>query len=251
VFVGDTIRAESLVIGRREVSSGDAGVVYVRTTAFDQDEREVLSYVRWVLVRKADASRPSPERAVPQLPTCVLPADLVVPPINGDRAAMQQATGVSRFWGGYRVGERIDHPGGMTIDSSDHTLATKLYQNTARAHFDNIAMRGARLVYGGHVMSVCKALAYEGLENVVSIAAINAGSHVAPTHAGDTLYAASQVLEAWEIPGRPDLGALRLRLVGLKDQPPQGVALPMTDPSTKVLHPAVVLDLDYTVLMHR
>jgi 2-methylfumaryl-CoA hydratase len=251
VFPGDTLHSESEVIGRREVSSGDAGVVYVSTRGFDQDGRCVLSYVRWVLVRKAEPARPSPNTHVPELPAQVAADDLAVPPLSAERDAMTEATGSLRFWGDYLPGERIDHSSGMTIDASDHTLATKLYQNTARAHFDSLAMRGRRLVYGGHVMSLCRALSYDGLENIICVAAINAGTHVAPTHAGDTLYAATEVLDCFDVPGRPDLGALRLRLVGLKDQPPEGVALYAWEAGKARRHPAVVLDLDYTVLLHR
>lgn len=135
-------------------------------------------------------------------------------------------------------------------------LATRLYQNNARPHFDAMAMRksavGARLVYGGHVISVCHALAYDGLENVVGILAVNGGSHVAPTRAGDTLYAYSEVLEKWKLPGRTDVAALRLRLVGLKNTPPPEVESAKVDLDGKSrYHPGVVLDLDYTVLMPR
>ena len=52
---------------------------------------------------------------------------------------------------------------------------------------------GRRLVYGGHVISVCRALSYDGLENAYAIAAINAGTHTNPTFAGDTLYAITEV----------------------------------------------------------
>jgi len=77
----------------------------------------------------------------------------------------------------------------------------------------------ARLVYGGHVLSICRALSYEGLENALLIAAINAGTHANPSFAGDTLYCRHEVLEKWELAGRTDLGALRLRMLGLKNQP--------------------------------
>ena len=91
----------------------------------------------------------------------------------------------------YKVGERIDHVAAMTLNDSDHSMATRLYQNTAKAHFDAQAMTaspaGRRLVYGGHVMSVCKALSYDGLENVLTILAIHGGRHVSPSFAGDTL----------------------------------------------------------------
>src|SRR5271154_5268337 len=54
VYPGDTLVAESEVIGLREVSSGEAGVVYVRTRGSNQKGQEVLSFVRWVMVPKRD-----------------------------------------------------------------------------------------------------------------------------------------------------------------------------------------------------
>jgi 2-methylfumaryl-CoA hydratase len=111
---------------------------------------------------------------------------------------------------------------------------------------------GKRLVYGGHVISVCRALTYEGLENVLAVLAINGGSHVSATVAGDTLYAYSEVIEKWKLPDRADVGALRLRLVGLKNSPPAEVPAARQEGGDKAgYHPAVVLDLDYTVLMPR
>lgn len=251
VYPGDTIRAESEVIGRREISSGRAGVVYVRSQAFDQHGSCVLSYIRWVLVNKARADVPDCEFHLPDLPDRVGAEVLAVPALKSARERIGEATGSSRWWDAYPVGHRVDHPGGMTIDASDHTLATKLYQNSAKVHFDAQAMRdtpsGERLVYGGHVMSVCRALAYDGLENVVAIAAINGGSHVAPVHAGDTIYCATQVIDRFALPGVPHLAALRLRLWGLKNQHPAGVVLEPAGSGSR--HPAVVLDLDHSVLI--
>jgi 2-methylfumaryl-CoA hydratase len=123
-------------------------------------------------------------------------------------------------------------------------------------HFDAHQMRdsgfGRRLVYGGHVISICRALSYEGLENALLIAAINGGSHCNPTFAGDTLYTRTQVLEKWDLPDRADLGALRLRMLGIKNMAAAELPDPMIDVGGKQkYHPNVVLDLDYTVLMPR
>lgn len=255
VHCGDTIRAESEVIGVRETSNGDSGVVYVRSTAFNQRDEPVLTWVRWVLVRKQNRSRPAPAAVVPVVPAKVSASDMALPDLRVDFDALADATGSRRFWDHYAVGETIAHPAGMTLDEPDHTFATRLYQNSAKVHFDALAMKdtahGRRLVYGGHVISVCRALSYDGLENVIAIAAINGGSHAAPTFAGDTLYAQTQVREKWEVPGRSDLGLLRLRLVGLKNSPSAGF-----DPDVEVdgkhrLRSEVVLDLDYTVLLPR
>ena len=248
VYPGDTLRAESQVIGVKENSDGRNGIVYVRSNAFNQDERNVLTWVRWVMVAKRDPAAPAPPKSIPELPALVASTALAVPDFLKPRALDPVETGGTRRFEDYAAGQVIDHPGGMTLDESDHTLAAKLYQNTARVHFDARHMAatpfGRRLVYGGHVISVCRALAYDGLENVISIAAINAGTHVNATYAGDTLYAKSIVLDGW--PLSADLGALRLRMLGLKDAEPGSVAAPLGAPPA-----SVVLDLDYTVLMPR
>lgn len=257
VFAGDTLRCESVVIGLKENSSGKTGVVYVRSTCYRQDDAAVLTWVRWVMVRKAVPEAVVGEAHVPTFAEVITPDRLAAPARIASPAALAEwceATGCDELWDSYTPGERIVHPSGMSIEEADHMGATRLYQNNARPHFDALAMRdshvGARLVYGGHVISVCRALAYDGLENVLAVAAINGGAHVAPTLAGDTLYAYTDVLERWKLPGRSDLGALRLRLVGLKNLPPSG--LPAEgERNAAGYHPNVVLDLDYTVLMPR
>ena len=56
VHPGDTLLAETEVIGLRELSNGKAGIVYVTSTGFNQKGQEVLSFHRWVMVNKRDPS---------------------------------------------------------------------------------------------------------------------------------------------------------------------------------------------------
>jgi 2-methylfumaryl-CoA hydratase len=161
-------------------------------------------------------------------------------------------TGADELWDDYAIGERIDHPGAMTLNDSDHSIATRLYQNTAKAHFDGFAMAaaGGRLVYGGHIISLCKALAYDGFENGLSIAAINGGSHVNPTFAGDTIACATMVLDKIEL-GVSHVGALRLRMIGIKDATAASIVFPDAGQSRQAYPSNVVLDLDYTIVIPR
>ncbi len=62
-----------------------------------------------------------------------------------------------------------------------------------------------RLVYGGHIISLARALSFNGLENAFHVAAINAGRHVSPAFAGDTVYAWSEVIGKARL-DRPDVG---------------------------------------------
>ena len=227
-------------------------MVYVRTRGFKDDGIAVLDYVRWVMVRKGDASARASDEHVPDLAKVVAPASLgqACPPI--DAAAWDDSlAGSSQRWGDYVVGERIDHVDGMTVEEAEHQIATRLYQNTARVHFDGHAATatrfGRRLIYGGHVISLARALSFNGLANAFQVAAINAGRHVAPLFAGDTVYAWSEVLDVAPLPGRSDVGALRLRTIATKDQSCE--AFPSREAAGHA--PAVILDLDYWVLMVR
>jgi 2-methylfumaryl-CoA hydratase len=69
---------------------------------------------------------------------------------------------------------------------------------------------------------------------------------VAPTFAGDTIYAWSEVLDKTPLPGRSDVGALRLRTVATKDRACADFPYKNADGQ---YDPAVVLDFDYIVLM--
>ena len=154
-------------------------------------------------------------------------------------------------FGDYQVGEKIDHMDGVTVEEAEHQMATRLYQNTARVHFNQFAMSkdrfGRRLIYGGHVISLARALSFNGLANAFHVTAINGGRHVAPLFAGCTVFAWSEVLAKAELPGRSDVGALRLRTIATKDHPCADFPLKQEGGD----HPAVILDLDYWVLMPR
>lgn len=253
IYAGDTISAKSTVVGLKQNSDGKSGIVYVQCEALNQDHQVVISWVRWVMVRKSNLDTPAPETVIPELSKVVDAKHLNIPSNVEYDGFDTSITGSSFVWDDYEIGEVINHPSGMTVDESDHTLATKLYQNPARLHFDaSKSTYGKRLVFGGHVMSVCRALSYEGLENALSIAAINGGAHCNPTFGGDTLYAHSEVLDRWEIPGRTDVGALRLRLIGVKEKPLRFLSdAASTINGKQSYNPNVVLDLDYTVLMPR
>jgi 2-methylfumaryl-CoA hydratase len=252
VYPGDTLNAISEVIGLKENSSRKTGIVFVRTSGCRQDGTKALEYVRWVMVRKRDEAAAAPGDHVPRLPQAVAASTLgdACPRINGN--AYDVALAGSRFrFDDYAVGEKIDHVDGVTVEEAEHQIATRLYQNTARIHFNQFiegkGRFGRRLVYGGHVISLARALSFNGLANAFHVAGINGGRHVAPLFAGMTVFAWSQVLDKAQLPGRGDVGALRLRTVATKDHPCADFPLKSGDED----HPAVLLELDYWVLMPR
>ena len=252
VVPGDTLRTRSEVIGLKENSNRRTGVVWVRSVATNQRGEVAIDWARWVMVHKRSvvsggSGTPIPQTVVPALSDAVAASDLVVPPGLDFTSYDVVAAGSPHLLGDYEVGERIDHVDGVTLTDAEHTMATRLWQNTAKVHFNTDARAdGRRLVYGGHVISMARALSFNGLANAQLIAAINAGAHVAPAFAGDTVYAWSEVLDTVAVDA-PGVGALRLRLVATK-----GRDASMTLRSDDGTYAdGVLLDLDYWAFVPR
>jgi 2-methylfumaryl-CoA hydratase len=252
VYPGDTLSASSQVIGLKENANRQSGVVCVRSQGCNQRGEIVIDYARWVMVRKRDADAPAPSAVVPQLPKAVEVDALGAACPRIERASYDLALAGSPFlWADYQVGEKIDHIDGVTVEEAEHQIATRLFQNNARVHFNQFSegqgRLGRRLIYGGHVISLARSLSFNGLANAFHIAAINGGRHIAPLFAGDTVFAWSEILAREALPGRDNVGALRVRTIATKNRP--CADFPYRDGDG--YDPAVILDLDYWVLAPR
>ncbi|MHA7867808.1 MAG: MaoC family dehydratase [Salipiger thiooxidans] len=244
VYAGDTLRSSSEVIGLKQNSNGKTGVVYVRTTGTNQNGETVMEYCRWVMVRKKDLDAPAPETVMPELKSVLAPEDLVIPEGLDFSDYDFTLAGEPHRWGDYEPGETIDHVDGVTIEEAEHMMATRLWQNTAKVHFDaTFRPDGQRLIYGGHVISMARALSFNGLANAQMIVGLNGGAHANPCFSGDTVKAWTEVLDKADTPA-PGVGAIRLRLVATKG----GEPFALRGEDGKYL-PEVLLDLDYWALM--
>jgi len=245
VLPGDTLSTSSEVIGLKENSNGKSGVVYVRSTAVNQRGEVALDWARWVMVHKRNPEAPAPEAVLPELASVVAAEDLILPTGLDFASYDFAAAGEPHRWADYEVGEKIDHVDGVTLTDSEHQQATRLWQNTAKVHF-NVEARpdGNRLIDGGHIISMARALSFNGLANAQLLSAINAGAHTAPAFAGDTVYAWSEVLDKAET-SAPGVGALRLRLVATEGRD-ESMTLRSEDGKYA---PGVLLDLDYWALI--
>jgi 2-methylfumaryl-CoA hydratase len=250
VFAGDTLSAESEIIGLKENSDGKSGTVYVRSKGVNQRGETVLDYARWVMVRKKQHGAAAKHAPAPRLPEAVEPGGLGggCPSINA-KAWDGTLAGSSQRHQDYQTGERIDHIDGVTVEEAEHMMATRLYHNTARVHFNALEEKrgrfGRRIVYGGHVMSIARALSFNGIANGFHIAAINGGRHLAPLFAGGTVYAWSLIKDTRRLEGRGDVGALRIVTTATRDLP--AGEYPTRAPTED--GPGVILELDYWVLM--
>lgn len=243
VWPGDTIRSQSEVIGLKQNSNGRTGVVYVRSRGLNQNDDVVMEYARWVMLRKRDLAAAAPDPVIPDLKKTLSPEDLVIP--DGLDFSNYDFTlaGEKHRLSDYEIGETIDHVDGVTIEEAEHMMATRLWQNTSKVHFDVTARPDQRLIYGGHVISMARALSFNGLANAQIIVGLNGGAHANPCLAGNTVKAWSEVLDK-AATSAPGVGAIRLRLVATKG----GAPFELKGPDGKYL-PDVLLDLDYWALI--
>ena len=181
VYVGDTLRSPSEIIGLKQNSSGKTGVVYVHTRGMNQHNQTVLVYVRWVVERKRNLEAGAPQTVIPTLDIALLPKQLPVPQgLDFSRYDFAQA-GEPHRWGDYQIAEKIDHFDGVAMEDAEHMMATRLWQNAARVHFDATAQPdGKRMIYGGYMISMAWGLSFNGLANAQMIAGLNAGTHANP-----------------------------------------------------------------------
>jgi 2-methylfumaryl-CoA hydratase len=247
VRVGDTITTSLRIVGLKENSSGTTGVVYVDNTTRNQHGDTVLTFKRWVMINKC-SSVPTAWLASPEVPEFAgrVAAERLSSwrPATGIPTAVQ--SGGCFAWEDYAVGEVIHHYDGMAVNPSDHMSFTRLFQNSAKVHFDLHGMNGKPLVYGGVIISHGYAMALNGLENRLGICAFNGGQHVNPTWSGDTLYALTEVLEKTELSA--DVGLLRLKLVVFKNRDsgtPLADVHVVDERGKPGWDPSVVLVLDY------
>ena len=245
-FVGDTLNASSKIIGLKENSNGKTGTVYVESVGKNQNDEIVLTYYRWLMMRKRNEGMiKSFKNTIPDLPDKVKTKDFnLIENFDIDKWS-SSVTGSSFYFNDYSEEEEIHHLDGQTIEEAEHQIATRLYQNNARVHFNQHIEKsgrfGKRIIYGGYIISLARAISCNGLANTFKLAAIHSGKHSAPTFAGDTIYAWSKILEKEII--NKNVGAMMIRTLASKNDSK------MNFPDKKNLTDNIVLDLEYSVLI--
>jgi len=124
----------------------------------------------------------------------------------------------------FETGDVILHDIGHTVGESEHMQLTILTRNSHPLHFDEVYCRErsftkTRVVEGGLVFAWAASLASrDTTANALWELGYDKGSHPNPVLAGDTLYAASRVLEKHDRDGQT--GIVRFKLVGVKNERP-------------------------------
>jgi 2-methylfumaryl-CoA hydratase len=224
VCVGDTIEAESLVLGVKASSrERDRGVVHVQTTGWNQQGEVVLTYQRKVQVWKGGPDAPVAEGEVPARE---VEATLVVPAYDPGRGyrTLAHLTSDDTYFENFHAGDVLEHYRGRVI-TTDHIMLTGMLDNTSQVHSNQWMidqqpdryLGGQLIVYGGIPFALCLGLASPDVgDNALGDVRYTTGRHTAPSFAGDTVFATTEVRALRDFPARPDLGILDTVLRGHK-----------------------------------
>jgi 2-methylfumaryl-CoA hydratase len=218
-YAGDTVTARSTVIDVKPSSSGDKGVVHVRTALTNEHGHVLCAFERKALIRAGKLeTRPVGPAAKLQAPDVkslrFVPSQLV--PNPAARAAFHG------FFEDFSVGDVFLHDVGKTVGQSEHMMLTQLVRNSHPLHFDEVYSKDnsfakTRVVYGGLVFSWVAALATRDVAgNALWEAGYSDGAHPNGTIGGDTLYGLSKVLEVKDLGN--GVGEVKFRLVGVKNK---------------------------------
>ena len=228
-YSGDTLSGHSEILGVRvSESKPDRGVVHLRTTGVNQDGIVVVTFERKALIPTGKLEgRAHPTPSASDAPRNPSPSnDSVAIPVEL-RSEIKTPIWPGRPRGlfeDFEVGDVILHSNGHTVGESEHMQLTILTRNSHPLHFDEVYSREhsfmkTRVVEGGLVFAWVASLASrDTTANALWEVGYDKGSHPNPVLAGDTLYAASRVIEKRV---RDDqTGIVRFKLVGVKNETP-------------------------------
>lgn len=224
VCVGDTLEAETLVLGVKGSSRDrDRGVVHVQTTGYNQDGQVVLTFQRKVQVWKKDFDAPVADGEVAPKDVAV---DLQLPPYDSKRnyASLAHLSNADTYAEDFRAGDVLEHWRGRVV-TNDHIVLTGMLDNTSQVHCNQWMVDqeperfvgGKLIVFGGIPFQLCLGLSCPDVgDNALADVRYVTGRHTAPIFAGDTVFASTEIKEVRDLPGRPDLALLSSILRGHK-----------------------------------
>jgi 2-methylfumaryl-CoA hydratase len=222
VYPGDTLRAYTKVIDRKERGADKPGIASIRTLGVNQHDLVVLQYERKIMVGPR-GDRPSTTPA-PTEPVGFPWVDhpQVELPLTG--SAFSRLTGPNTYFEDFQVGDVIVHPNGRTI-TDEHMALTYQVCNTHPLHFDRVfstglsgKMSGEPIVYGGLVFAWLEGLASRDVsENALWELGFTEGYHTQPAVSGDTVAALSRVLAVDPVQDNDRLGIVTFQFIGVKN----------------------------------
>jgi len=260
VYVGDTIEVETRVLGVRTSSSRpNLGIVHVQSVARKNvgaaDEAIVMAWQRKVQVYKDDESIDVESFQVEPEPVA---CDLWLPAHRPDTDYKGLAHLSSRdsYFEDLEPGTRIEHSRGRTV-TDEHIHLTGILDNTSQVHCNQHMVElaperyvgGELIIFGGIPFVLCLGLSGPDIgDNALGDVVYTTGRHTAPLQAGDTVFAATEILARRDHPGRPDIGLVDTRLLGHKFVRSEGARNDDAPPGWKKV---AIFELERTLAVKR
>ncbi len=223
VYPGDTVRALTQVVDRRERGEGEPGIVHIRTLGVDQRGHTVLQYERKIMVRGSRYPAVTSQGEERQSFPWVEAPEVVLPFTDDPKLRL---TGGNTYFEDFTPGDIVVHANGRTI-TDEHVAWTYRVGNTHPLHYDRLysktqsgTMSGEPIVYGGLVFAWLEGLASRDVsENALWELGFTEGYHTQPAFAGDTVTAISRVLACEPGPAGAErsCGVVSMQLIGLKN----------------------------------
>ena len=223
VYPGDTLRAFTKVLERKDRGPDKPGIARIRTVSVNQDNEVVLQYERKIFVAWRGDRLPTTPAAEASVafpgednPTVHLP--------QSDGHYGTGLTGPNTYFEDFAPGDIIVHANGRTI-TEEHMALTYLVGNSHPLHFDRVyssglsgKMSGEPIVYGGLVFAWLDGLASRDVsEHALWELGFTEGYHTQPASAGDTVGALTRVLAVEDAPGASGYGIVTMQLIGVKN----------------------------------
>lgn len=223
VYHGDTLRAFTRVLERKDRGPEKPGIARIRTVAINQEKHVVLQYERKIMVGwrgERLPTTPAPEftEEFPGEDSPRLELPLAASP------EPDSLGGPNTYLEDFAAGDIVVHANGRTI-TDEHMALTYLVGNSHPLHFDREysrslsgKMSGEPIVYGGLVFAWLEGLASRDIsERSVWELGFTEGYHTQPAFAGDTVGALTRVLAVEDAPGSEAYGIVTSQLIGVKN----------------------------------
>ena len=230
VYPGDTLEAETTVLGvTRSSRTPDLGVVHVASLGRKQTGEVVIAFERKVQVWMGDLSASVDDAVLETKP--VVECTPWIPPYDASRGYKAKAhlSNGDTYFEDFRAGDTYEHSRGRVM-TDEHIALTAQLDNTSQVHCNQhmIDMNpekylgGRLIIFGGIPFNLCLGLSCPDIaDNAVADVVYTTGRHVVPLFAGDTVFAATDIRECRDYPGREDLGLLAVTLRGHKFRKPK------------------------------
>jgi 2-methylfumaryl-CoA hydratase len=228
VYIGDTIEVETKVIGvRPSTRRPNLGIVHVQSTARknlgEADEAVVATWQRKVQVwKKEESAEVHAGDVEPDAIDCPLWLPEYQP--STDYKGLAHLSSPDSYFEDLEPGTRIEHSRGRTM-TSEHIHLTAVLDNTSQVHCNQYMIDldpkqyvgGQLIIFGGIPFVLCLGLSSPDVgNNTLADLVYPTGRHTAPLFAGDTVFAATEIIAKRDYPERPDLGIVETRLLGHK-----------------------------------